>query len=467
MLTNNTCRQRRMTMIPILEQLGLGDMASLDCHNKMLAIHMLQKALDLVQDTQDDVRYTITMTLASCCEDRDLYDESIYWYQKSLEGNADHIPPLHKLHVRGSLLVNLISIGNMPDAEDLLREMLTDSPGPKEATVYYDHAQALRLYFEAKVLCMEDDADQEEIKSAIDALLEICEGYDQFLLIQKLRCGAYDILARQSLGAGEYDRAITLFKKSAVAALMYRNRAKAAECRREISGICEAVGDEKRAWRQYRKYYRMSQRIYRRKSEEFSAYLLAKNNLAETDRELSALREMKEYLIWRRNTDPLTGVCNRRFWNEALEEKAAASGPEDVYSILMLDIDSFKEYNDTFGHLEGDRVLKAIGGLLGGCVRADQDVLARFGGDEFVILTAGMGESESKSLADRILTCIRDYSLNGKEVSLTLSIGIATGSPGGERGFSDMLNDADGALYHSKQHGKNRSTHSLDIEEVD
>ena len=466
MLTAVDCRQKRRELIPVLERLGMADIRSLDWDNKMLAIHTMQNALEIVPQSQMETRQIIMINLAYCYEDRGFFHEAIYWYKRCLKNCGCMACPLLRLHIQGSLMLSLIESGSMPEAEQLLRDIpgdISDIGGGNTAHAYADQRRALALYFSCSQLSMEAAPDHTEITAAVEALLALCGAYDGYLLMHKIQLGALEIHAAQSAKSGALDNAVDLYKQAAAAAFAAGRKKKAAECRRAVSGIYESMGNLRQAWYQYKKYYQLSTRICRKKSEEFSRYLSAIHNLSETDQELSSLREMKEYLSLKRNTDALTGVCNRRFWEESLEQKAAGAGPDTVFSIFMLDIDSFKKYNDTFGHLEGDKALQAIGGLLKGCVRANADVLARFGGDEFVILAEGMDVTGSKLLAARILTGIRDYPfLSG--VTLTVSIGVSTGKIGWERSFKTMLGEADAALYHAKKHGKDRSTHRSDIQ---
>jgi len=448
-----------------LEQLGVKETALLNRDNKMLVLYAMHKALEAMRDSPEEIQYTIMTTLACCYQDRGFFHEAIYWYTKCLESGCCG-RPLDRLHTRGNLILILINLNNMPDAGQMLSAIPDDPPETAHscgAGLYREHLRALRLYYEVKKQSLEEEPDTAAASDLTHRLLLLCTCRDRYLLLQRIRLDALNVSANLCLEKGDLDGAAAFFRQKYAAACRLGDLQKAADSRKSISMIYEAAGDTEQAFRHYKKYYKLSAGLSRKKSDDFSEYLFEMNHLNETEQEIENLRKMKEYLSDKRNIDPLTGVYNRRFWDEALEQRAACCGPDAVFSILMLDIDAFKQFNDSFGHLEGDRALKAIGSLLRGCLRINADVLARFGGDEFVILADGMDESESKRLAERILAGMRDSKFSGGNITLTMSIGIATGHIGRERSFSVLMEEADAALYYSKYSGKNKCTHMLDI----
>ena len=157
-------------------------------------------------------------------------------------------------------------------------------------------------------------------------------------------------------------------------------------------------------------------------------------------------------------TDPLTGVYNRRLFKELAEnELSRARRAGTPVSVLALDLDRFKRINDAHGHLAGDKVLVAFAALVRGCLRKE-DLLARYGGEEFIALLPAATQSATSTLAERIRRKLANTELRaaGKNVRITVSIGVAS-----ERGRSlpplqDLLARADEALYTAKAEGRNR-----------
>ncbi len=157
--------------------------------------------------------------------------------------------------------------------------------------------------------------------------------------------------------------------------------------------------------------------------------------------------------------DPLTGVFNRRFWDHRLEEEVKRCQRfKTNFSIIVIDIDHFKQINDTYGHLAGDSALCEVARLLKSCLR-DVDSLCRFGGEEFVVLAVGTNIGAAAILAERLRSTVAqgEFPDIGK---LTISIGIAEYPlHGGE--ISTLIGAADAAMYRAKSQGRNRVSISL------
>jgi len=159
--------------------------------------------------------------------------------------------------------------------------------------------------------------------------------------------------------------------------------------------------------------------------------------------------------------EPLTGLSNRRHFLERLQaELAAAVRHGRPVSVLLADVDHFKRVNDAHGHLAGDEVLRMVARVLQGAVRKE-DVVARFGGEEFVVLARETGLSGGRALAERIRKAVERSrcEIDGKELGVTVSIGVtvSAGLTAFEAGRShtQLLEAADQALYRAKQNGRN------------
>ncbi len=201
---------------------------------------------------------------------------------------------------------------------------------------------------------------------------------------------------------------------------------------------------------------------------EAAREILVVRNLVEIGRnkdlenQKSRLTEENSLLKVESERDPLTGVYNRRAFEEAVEREFAAARKNSwPLSVVFVDLDHFKNVNDTHGHQGGDSMLKAVAALLGSTLR-DTDVVARYGGDEFVLLLPGVDTRQAEAVAQRLVLRARETHAdngNGKTFSITLSLGIATSDARSKFPTSqDLLAAADAALYHSKRNGRNQLT---------
>jgi diguanylate cyclase (GGDEF)-like protein len=171
----------------------------------------------------------------------------------------------------------------------------------------------------------------------------------------------------------------------------------------------------------------------------------------------NALNRQNSRLIEIATTDELTGVNNRRRFGEDLNLHAALAARHGLpLSLIMLDVDHFKQYNDTYGHLAGDDVLRTIATILRTEVR-EHDLVARYGGEEFVLLLPSTGPEAATEVAERLRKAISKGTWN--MVQLTASFGVATTDPSHMITVEELIAQADEALYYSKNAGRNRVTH--------
>ncbi|MDH3254754.1 MAG: sensor domain-containing diguanylate cyclase [Acidobacteriota bacterium] len=159
------------------------------------------------------------------------------------------------------------------------------------------------------------------------------------------------------------------------------------------------------------------------------------------------------------DVDSLTGIFNKRVLNFKLGELLFdAERRREPISVFLFDIDHFKNYNDSNGHLAGDDVLRTLTMLLSDYIRTD-DIFGRFGGEEFMLILAGRGESEALVAAQKLRQVVEQHDFPNGETQplgrLTISGGVATYPTDGKRSV-DLVQAADEALYRAKQSGRNR-----------
>ncbi|AOP36068.1 diguanylate cyclase [Leptospira tipperaryensis] len=192
--------------------------------------------------------------------------------------------------------------------------------------------------------------------------------------------------------------------------------------------------------------------------------------LVESNQKISQLaielKEANDRLFEQASTDPLTKLKNRRAFNEELECLIHLSKKQKgQISLMMIDADHFKAFNDQFGHPAGDQVLVQLASLLSKTL-SKGDIVARYGGEEFVVILPKTSESEAIKVADNLTKTIQDFPWEKRKI--TVSIGIATirfdFSFSQTKDYSKYIIDyADRALYQSKMKGKNCATHSSSI----
>ena len=174
--------------------------------------------------------------------------------------------------------------------------------------------------------------------------------------------------------------------------------------------------------------------------------------------EMTQIRRLERELELRSTTDYLTGLANRRHFDErlalALKHQRRAQGPT---ALLLLDIDHFKKYNDTYGHSAGDAILQAVAAALLGAVARTTDLVARVGGEEFAMLLDGTGLQGAQQIAEAaragVQRCGLLHEQNSPQV-VTVSIGIAMADP--DEDPANLYRKADRALYAAKESGRNR-----------
>lgn len=181
------------------------------------------------------------------------------------------------------------------------------------------------------------------------------------------------------------------------------------------------------------------------------------------------LKQMRDRLVNLAMIDPLTGLGNRRMLDRLMSQELARLGPDRAWlSVILLDVDYFKKYNDIYGHPAGDLCLTQVARALGGTIRNGRDHCTRYGGEEFACILPQTGLADAMDIADRMRRSVEALSMPhaGSDVVpvVTISAGVISGpcAPGQEMSF--WIEQADRLLYQSKQSGRNRVS-ALKLEE--
>ncbi|WP_293777313.1 diguanylate cyclase [uncultured Oxalicibacterium sp.] len=194
----------------------------------------------------------------------------------------------------------------------------------------------------------------------------------------------------------------------------------------------------------------------------------AYNNMLQRDAAYRALRESQQQLQKTNfelqrltNTDGLTGIANRRYLDEYLSaEWRRARREQKEISLLLIDIDNFKSYNDTYGHVVGDHALKQVAHVMETNILRSTDLCTRYGGEEFAVVLPATGRHGAIVAADKICKAVEALKIPHEQSStgewLTVSIGVASIVPQAEGGPDDLISLADKNLYQAKSTGKNR-----------
>ncbi len=179
------------------------------------------------------------------------------------------------------------------------------------------------------------------------------------------------------------------------------------------------------------------------------------------DRLDAALTRSNEELERLSSQDPLTGLANRRTLDEYLERELSRLRRSSQYvSVLMCDVDHFKQYNDHYGHQAGDACLRAVAGALSRVIRRSSDLVARYGGEEFVIVLPVTDLYGATKVAEEARALVHDLAIlhdkSSVGATVSISVGVVCADPEDVQEPSELLSRADAALYEAKRAGRDR-----------
>jgi len=281
---------------------------------------------------------------------------------------------------------------------------------------------------------------------------------------------AWKSMGEQANRRGYYQKAVEFLSRARGMARELGEKAMEANC---LGGLAEAykgMGRYPEAYENLERHFKMSQELFNEKSDLRLRMLGVAHRLENLKREaeIYRLRNMMlqrevddhkrtradlEYLA---DHDHLTGVFNRRyFFRQGAKILAGCQAERRPFSLLMLDIDHFKQVNDRHGHLVGDEVLRAVAEMLRQNLRP-MDLICRYGGEEFAVLLPDMDEDQARQLSQRLGQTVSEKALDidGQTVVTSVSFGVAQAS-GHRENLKNLVSKADRALYAAKKAGRN------------
>ncbi len=292
---------------------------------------------------------------------------------------------------------------------------------------------------------------------------------------ERVQCTALLGLGRVFVARGEPERALAPLSEAVARRSASGAPVEAASAHHAMSEALQSIGRWEQALSHFKSFHQLNDRTLRQLSDRRTQILQVQLNVERIrkDREIDRLRNVElaqaysdltqlhkqleaqaSRLERLSRTDALTGVPNRRAFEErlAVELQRSRRGEQPV-SLLMVDIDDFKLVNDTYSHAVGDSVLRAVAETLVDCTR-EIDLVARIGGEEFVVLLAETDTEGAANVAQKIVEAVAKLEVDIAEVRITSSVGIATSEPFDDE--SSILKRSDYNLYEAKRHGKNR-----------
>jgi diguanylate cyclase (GGDEF)-like protein len=278
-------------------------------------------------------------------------------------------------------------------------------------------------------------------------------------------------LGRIAFRRGSWDEALAATQRALSVAEERRRAVEQYECHELLSRIQERRGELDEALQHYKRFHELKQVKVNEETASRLTNLRVEHQVenARKDAEIERLRSLalereveerrlaQARLEAQASLDPLTGLHNRRHLAVLADELARAVAEGRPVSLMIFDIDRFKRVNDTWGHRGGDRVLISIARELVRNSR-DTDTPCRYGGDEFLVLLAGMDARAAGKAAERLRAAVSAAPVRFGEaaIAITISAGVASIEPGARADLGSLIERADRGLYAAKQGGRDR-----------
>lgn len=436
-----------------------GDWSTLvQCYNQMALLFQYQgdmtnaidsflAGIDMAEEHPDGISGGIYMNFSALCEEAGDYEKALFYRVKSFhmyerfpesEYRNDSLMAVASMTLR--LYLKMQNLEAARKEFELIRQ-LQEKYGliSNGFEVYVNQLQYISMIQDKE---KEDEMLKKTLESfwSCEELLEYTDECQELVSYLK-KCEKYDLLEQV------LDHISEKFKIDS-------------EYTENINDIClrvlsekielyKILGNEEKQFKELKKFFEIEQKLSKERKESVRTMLRLRSTLRQTEIE-------KMFLTQQADMDALTGIPNRRKMNEQADRLCEqAVKDRQVFGVAMLDIDHFKDWNDTFGHHVGDQCLVALADILKGQTD-DSQWAFRYGGDEFMLLFYNLPEEEiirrTKQIQEQMLAEGRKLGLE----SLTVSIGIANWMPRKGNRIWDYTSTADQALYEAKKAGRNR-----------
>lgn len=413
-------------------------------YDEVSALDYFLKSLDISEKNQNFSQMASAYNnIATCFDIKHNYREAVFYYKKSCSVLSDTDPKMK--YSKAVSLTNLCSCAYKLNQPEEIDEILThfkilcrkNNDEKYMLDILHLYCIAMKYHLAQKYM---------PFFHIMDEMLHIQKSVADKLLIHQIFTSLCDLLLNINNQSYSYQ---------VLQLLSDINQKNDIKLKKELQNLVvrysEAFEPMTQQLNALREYYRIMAAIEDMDQESYSAGLLAKLELHNTKAKQGNLKKEKEHLEQLMNTDDLCGTLNRRCLNHDIADTSLQDS--ESVAIAMLDIDYFKEYNDTYGHHMGDLALAEIGRTLSSIV-SDNIHAYRYGGDEFTIIFKNTNEDVVKKTIDRVRIDISEKNIPhiGSKTGdrLTLSCGYAYTSQAA-RDIPKLLNDADLSLYEVKK----------------
>ena len=426
----------------------------IDQHNEALAAEYLYEALELLKQNHDEDLFDIIHVLLGWLfEKADDYDTALSYFKLSIE-ELIAADPTAKTSSAFAYCGRMLAIAEC-QMKAGLREELYDTYLDLQDVAYDTIPPVFQValsFLEGYLAYMDDDKERAVtiLRKVVDDYRNTAEVFDTYYILEN----AYRVFESYQLRA---------VQKEILDLMLHYCETTDIDTWQFIYTetkirYCRDIGDEKGLLEAYEKYYSTQQTYHDNSKKQKQEYILLRKRLYEEQENNKAKVEKLRTLS---STDALTGLYNRhamlRYTPDALQQ---AIDHQHSFGVLLIDIDCYKQYNDIYGHVQGDECLRSLAELFREVLSAH--FCARYGGDEFICIFSDTNRKNIEALCSQLHEILQqkhmEHAGNKEYGYVTLSMGCSVRIPKATDDFLTFLNEADFGLYKSKEQGRNRTT---------